>query len=320
MKDVYSTHEAARICRVTPMTVIRWIEDGRIAAFKTAGGHRRIQRPDLEAFCRERGIPCDPLQVGRRRVVVVAIDPDERDTLAAAARGAGPEVVVDVARDAFEGGRLLATSRPHLVILDERSAGADVRDVCERMKGDASLATVELVVFGPTADSELARALRSRGAFGCLKRPIEIAAVRSTVRSALGIEAEAATRRSRILVVDDDTLFHRALRRELERRGVEVLVAEKGVDALLLMGSVKPDLVLLDLQLPDIDGLEVTKRLRARPETAEVALVAMSGRVDEKMRRKLVSAGALAFLQKPFAADDVLSLVPTRESAPAATS
>src|SRR5438067_2828882 len=88
MKDVYSTHDAARICRVTPMTVIRWIEDGRIAAFKTAGGHRRIQRPDLEAFCRERGIPCDPLQVGRRRVLVVVVDSDERDNLAAAARGA----------------------------------------------------------------------------------------------------------------------------------------------------------------------------------------------------------------------------------------
>ena len=95
----------------------------------------------------------------------------------------------------------------------------------------------------------------------------------------------------------------------------QVLTAEKGVDALLLMGSVKPDLVLLDLQLPDIDGLEVTKRLRARPETAEVALVAMSGRADDKMRKKLVAAGALAFLQKPFAPDDVVALIPAREPA-----
>ena len=92
-------------------------------------------------------------------------------------------------------------------------------------------------------------------------------------------------------------------------------MAEKGVDALLLMGSVKPDLVLLDMQLPDIDGLEVTKRLRARPETAEVALVAMSGRVDEKLRRKLVNAGAIAFLQKPFLPEDVIALIPNREVA-----
>ena len=313
MKEVYSTHEAARICRVTPMTVIRWIEDGRIPAFKTAGGHRRINRPDLEAFCRERGIPCDPLNVGRRRVLVIAIDAEDRDALAAAARGASPEVVVDVARDAFEGGRLLAASRPHLVILDERAAGADVRDVCERVKGDASLGSVEVVVYGPAVDSELARTLREKGAFGCLGHPLDASAVRSTVRAALGLGGETNRRRARVLVVDDDALFNRALRRELERRGIEVLVAERGVDALLLMGSAKPDLVLLDLQLPDIDGLEVTKRLRARPETAEVALVAMSGRVDDKMRRRLVGAGALAFLHKPFAPEDVMALIPTRE-------
>jgi excisionase family DNA binding protein len=315
MKDVYSTHEAARICRVTPMTVIRWIEDGRIPAFKTAGGHRRIQRADLEAFCRERGIPCDPLHVGRRRVLVVSVDAEERDQLAAAVRGASPEVVVDVARDAFEGGRLLAASRPHLVIFDERAAGADIKDVAERMKGDPALGTVELVIFGPSPDGEAARMLRARGVFGCLRRPIDSAAVRAAVRAALGLGADTARRRSRILVVDDDPMFTRALRRELERRGVEVLTAEKGVDALLLMGSVKPDLVLLDLQLPDIDGLEVTKRLRARPETAEVALVAMSGRADDKMRKKLVAAGALAFLQKPFSPDDVIGLIPAREPA-----
>jgi CheY-like chemotaxis protein len=247
--------------------------------------------------------------------LVIAVDGDERDQLAAAVRGASPEVVVDVARDAFEGGRLLAASRPHLVIFDEKAAGADVRDVVERMKGDPALGTIEIVVSGPAPDGEMARTLRSRGAFGCLRKPIDAAAVRATVRAALGLGADVARRRSRILVVDDDPMFARALRRELERRGTEVLTAEKGVDALLLMGSVKPDLVLLDLQLPDIDGLEVTKRLRARPETAEVALVAMSGRTDDKMRKKLIAAGALAFLQKPFSPDDVIALVPAREAA-----
>ena len=319
VKEIYSTHDVARICRVTPMTVIRWIEDGRLPAFKTAGGHRRIQRLDLEIFCRERGIPCDPLHVGRRRVLVIAVDAEERDALASAARGAGAEVVVDVAGDALEGGRMLATGRPHLVIFDDRAAGADLRDVCERMKGDSALGSVELVVFGPALDSELARGLRSRGAFGCLRRPVDAAAVRSTVRSALGMEAEVATRRARVLLVDDDPLFLRALRRELERRGVEVIVCEKGYDALLLVGSVKPDLVLLDLQLPDIDGLEVTRRVRARPETAEVALVAISGHTDEKMRRKLIAAGALDLLQKPFDADDVLALIPVREMAMASS-
>src|SRR4051812_24081201 len=98
-KHVYSTHEVARICRVTPMTVIRWIEDGRLGAFKTAGGHRRVPRADLEAFCRERGIPSEPPEAGRRRVLVVTADRADAESLAAVARGLAPQVDVEVARD-----------------------------------------------------------------------------------------------------------------------------------------------------------------------------------------------------------------------------
>ena len=54
--DVFSTHTAARFCRVTPMTIIRWVDESRIRAYKTPGGHRRIMRADLEDFCRRGGI------------------------------------------------------------------------------------------------------------------------------------------------------------------------------------------------------------------------------------------------------------------------
>ena len=66
VKDTYSTHDVAKICCVTPTTVIRWIEDGLIPAFKTVGGHRRVRRGDLEKVCKERGIP-----------VTYALYPDE---------------------------------------------------------------------------------------------------------------------------------------------------------------------------------------------------------------------------------------------------
>lgn len=313
MREIYSTHEAARICNVTPMTVIRWIDDGRMPAFRTAGGHRRIYRPDLEAFCRERGIPCDSLHAGRRRALIVCSDEDERAALASAARGIGPEVVVDVARDAFEGGRYVVMARPHVVVLDDRAAGGDIIDVCERMKADGSLGAVELVVFGPTPDSEVARALRKHGGYACLSRPLDGNALRATLRHALGLTTDTVVRRSRVLLVDDDALFRRSMKRELERRGVEVLVAENGVDALLLMGSVKPDLVLLDMQLPDIDGAEIARRLQARPETSDVALAMMSGRGDEKLRRKLQESGVLDFLHKPITVEQVLALIPARE-------
>src|SRR5215813_9542473 len=69
-KDIFSTHDAARICRVTPMTVIRWIKEGKIPAFKTAGGHRRILRADLIRFCKSRGIPFAPDEAEDGRVLI----------------------------------------------------------------------------------------------------------------------------------------------------------------------------------------------------------------------------------------------------------
>lgn len=55
--EILTTHEAARLLRVTPMTVIRWIDKGLLPAFKTAGGHRRMHRADFERFCEQRKMP-----------------------------------------------------------------------------------------------------------------------------------------------------------------------------------------------------------------------------------------------------------------------
>ncbi len=78
LPDVFSTHSAAKFCRVTPMTIIRWIDEGRIKAYKTPGGHRRIMRADLEDFCRRNQIPMqweDRVDAGTQRVLIVDDDP-----------------------------------------------------------------------------------------------------------------------------------------------------------------------------------------------------------------------------------------------------
>src|SRR5215468_10825888 len=77
-KDIFSTHDAARICRVTPMTVIRWIKEGKIPAFRTAGGHRRILVDDLARFCAARGIPFAAEHGEAGRVLVADADPAVR--------------------------------------------------------------------------------------------------------------------------------------------------------------------------------------------------------------------------------------------------
>lgn len=159
--DVFSTHSAAKFCRVTPMTIIRWIDEGRIKAYKTPGGHRRIMRGDLEDFCRRAGIPMqweERVDVGgSTRVLIIDDDPavaaqildaliDENDPNAAAA------FKVEHTDNAFDGGRLLASFRPQIVFLDLDLAGVDIKKVAESIRRDPATSSSRLVGI---ADGEL---------------------------------------------------------------------------------------------------------------------------------------------------------------------
>jgi excisionase family DNA binding protein len=183
VKDIFSTHDVARICRVTPMTVIRWIEEGKLPAFKTAGGHRRVQRADLVGFCRERGIPFEADGDGRGRVLVVSGDPETRDRVAAAARQVDDGIMIEVAGDAFEAGRLAARLEPALVVLDQRTPGLDALEVCDRLsRGGVSLPPRAIVVLVPAWSPDGDRAYRHRGARCCLELPPADADIAAVVR------------------------------------------------------------------------------------------------------------------------------------------
>lgn len=103
----------------------------------------------------------------------------------------------------------------------------------------------------------------------------------------------------RVLVVEDSEAIRHAFTLLLEECGYAVTGAPTGEDALRLAAERAPDLVLLDLGLPDISGLEVALRLRADPATRAIPLVALTGRDDDADRQALLAAGCTAYLLKP---------------------
>ncbi len=139
--DVFSTHSAAKFCRVTPMTIIRWIDEGRIRAYKTPGGHRRIMRADLEAFCRRAQIPMqweDRVDTGTRRVLIIDDDPTVVDAILDAifddeTAQQSDAYEVEHADNAFDGGRMFLQIRPHIVFLDLGLPGLDATQVTQAM-------------------------------------------------------------------------------------------------------------------------------------------------------------------------------------------
>ena len=102
----------------------------------------------------------------------------------------------------------------------------------------------------------------------------------------------------RILVVDDDQAVRNSLRRALVLEGYEVELAEDGLSALRSLGQAAPDAMVLDLQLPDVDGLEICRRLRAAGDPTPVLMLTARDAVGDRVEG--LDAGADDYLVKPF--------------------
>ena len=109
---------------------------------------------------------------------------------------------------------------------------------------------------------------------------------------------------TRVLVVDDEPQILRALRINLRVRQYEVLTAATGAEALDVAGRHPPDLVILDLGLPDLSGLEVIEGLRG---WTSVPVVVLSGRADNSDKVEALDAGADDYVTKPFSMDELLA-------------
>lgn len=116
----------------------------------------------------------------------------------------------------------------------------------------------------------------------------------------------------RILVIDDDREVVRLLRAYLEQAGYEVLVAYDGDTALHAVRHDQPDLLLLDLMLPGKSGLDVTRLLRANPETAALPIIMLTARVDDTDKIVGLELGADDYVTKPYNPREVVARVRAR--------
>lgn len=111
---------------------------------------------------------------------------------------------------------------------------------------------------------------------------------------------------AKIVAIDDEPQILTALSRGLRRVGHEVVVARNGHDGLTAAAAAAPDLVLLDLHLPDLDGIQVVRRLR---DWSQVPIVLLSGQGNERARVAALDAGADGFVDKPFSMEELRARV-----------
>jgi len=179
-KSVFTTFEAAKLCHVSPLSIINWVNAGRLPAFRTPGGHRRIRREDLVRFMRDNGIPLpDDLREGsgRPRVLVVDDEATIRDVLSENLGTRPNPYEVMTAADGFEAGRLVASFKPDVVLLDLRMPGMDGFQVCRTIKADPETSRTIVIAMTGYHTPETENRILECGAVRCFAKPVEPSAI-----------------------------------------------------------------------------------------------------------------------------------------------
>src|SRR5277367_1337291 len=115
-----------------------------------------------------------------------------------------------------------------------------------------------------------------------------------------------------ILVVDDQPINVQLLKRKLERAGLGVITANNGLEALEQVKEHKPDLILLDLMMPDMDGIEVCQRLQERSDTRSIPVIFVTARTTKESKLEGLAVGAVDYITKPIDLDETVARVQTQ--------
>jgi CheY-like chemotaxis protein len=116
---------------------------------------------------------------------------------------------------------------------------------------------------------------------------------------------------ARVLIVEDNEMNRDMLSRRLQRKGYEVLVAEDGAEGVQKVIDEKPDIVLMDMSLPVVDGWEATRQLKANPQTQSVPIIALTAHAMAGDREKTMAVGCDDYDTKPIDMPRLLGKIET---------
>jgi chemosensory pili system protein ChpA (sensor histidine kinase/response regulator) len=128
-------------------------------------------------------------------------------------------------------------------------------------------------------------------------------------KSTLEAQAPKEDKRTFALVVDDSITVRRVTQRLLERHGMRVMTAKDGVDALSILQDHLPDVILLDIEMPRMDGYELASHVRADARLTDIPIVMITSRVGEKHRARAIEIGVNDYLGKPYQENQLLDAI-----------
>ncbi len=209
-----------------------------------------------------------------------------------------------------------------LVILDSQMSGMDGLELAQTIKGDPRTASVKMILLTCMSKRGGAKAAQAAGISGYLIKPVRQAQLYACIKLVLGqattlpssmvsaplvtkhqlIEAEACSR-GRMLVVEDNVVNQKVAVRLLENLGYKADVAANGLEAIDAIRRLPYDVVLMDCQMPELDGFEATRRIRELEMRGElnrhIPIIALTANAMQEDRERCLSAGMDDYVSKP---------------------
>jgi signal transduction histidine kinase/CheY-like chemotaxis protein len=276
----------------------------------------------------ERSLPAGASRLSGVPVLLVDDNATNRRVLAGllANWGMQPATVpgADEALDAIERARAGGTPFP-LLISDVQMPGTDGFSLAAAIRHNPLWAELPIILLTSADRSGEAARCRQLGIQACLSKPVRRVELQTAMLTVLGSRSwpddpagllgqpsrGEARRGLRILAAEDNAVNQHLVRSLLEKQGHTVAVAATGLEAISALEKQEFDLVLMDVQMPELDGLEATARIRAREGAAgkHQTIVAMTAHAMDGDRERCLSAGMDGYLSKPLHSADLLSLL-----------
>ena len=187
MKDLFTTGEAAEICRVSQQTIIRCFDAGRLEGFRVPGSRfRRIPRQKLIKFMKDNNIPLDSIESGKRKVLIVDDDAEIVELIVEVLERDG-RYEVKTASSGYEAGMATQRFRPELILLDYMLPDVNGNVVCQTIRRNPEFENIKIIIVsGVVKEDEIAQLLKS-GAEDFIRKPFNITELTDKITAVLPI-------------------------------------------------------------------------------------------------------------------------------------
>ena len=189
MKSVFTTGEAAKICKVSQQTIIRCFDSGQLKGFRVPGSRfRRIPREHLYQFMRDNGIPTDALESGKRKIMIVDDDEELVELISDVLDSDGRFEVRSV-NNGFDAGMMVKEYRPDLIVLDVMLPDINGKEVCQKVRSNEAMDDVRIICISGMVEQDKVGELRAAGANDFMQKPFEVESLVHRICAHLDIES-----------------------------------------------------------------------------------------------------------------------------------